>query len=217
MFNKDKVIKASCISAIAIFFLSVFIIYNNSSKSTYTEVYSLSEFTHEDNMEDNNVVTTVLQEEIKDKIFVEVKGEVVNPNVYEVESGSIVRDLIVMAGGLTDRGSLDNINQARELQNGECIVVYSQDELKEGLEESPFVSNEVLSNSTSKGSDSKLVNINTASKDELKTLNGIGDTLAELIISYREENGSFKTIEDIKNVSRIGDKTFEKFKEKIKV
>lgn len=64
-------------------------------------------------------------------------------------------------------------------------------------------------------SDDDKVNINTASKEELKTLSGIGDGLAEAIISYREENNGFNEIEDIKNVSRIGDKTFEKFKDKI--
>lgn len=63
--------------------------------------------------------------------------------------------------------------------------------------------------------DDDKVNINTASKEELKTLSGIGDGLAEAIISYREENNGFNTIDDIKNVSRIGDKTFEKFKDKI--
>ena len=69
------------------------------------------------------------------------------------------------------------------------------------------------------GSDNNsfLININTASKEELKTLNGIGDVLADSIIEYREENGVFESIDDIKNVSRIGSKTFEKFRDKITV
>lgn len=212
MLKRENLLKyLSCI-VIAIIFLSVFLFYNISSREADRQVLSLNEFTHEN---DENVEGINIEKIDVDSIYVEIKGEVLRPDVYELESGSIVRDLILISGGLTENGDLFNINQARELKNGECIIVMSKDEilkLKNNI-------NELLDVDNNLNIDNKdnLININNASKDELKKLNGIGDTLAESIISYREENGGFNTIEDIKNVSRIGNKTFEKFKDKIKV
>ncbi len=223
MFGKEKLIKYIGVIIISIIFLSVFMFYNISSKQSHKEVFSLNEFTHEENINEGETFETIVENEISpsEKIFVEIKGEVLKPDVYEVNEGDIVKDLIDLAGGLTENGDTSNINQARELQKGECIVIYSKDEIKNlnSYAQNENISMEVSNNSLDLSSSSKdsLININTASKDELKTLNGVGDTLAESIISYREENGNFKTIEDIKNVSRIGDKTFEKFKDKIKV
>ena len=220
MFNKEKLVKYILIIVISIVFLSVFTFYNISSKQSQKEVFSLNEFTHEENVNENQIFDTLNINEnfSNEKIFVEIKGEVLNPDVYEVNEGDIVKDLIYLAGGLTENGDISNINQARELQKGECIIVYSKDQIKNlnSYDKSENIMNEISNNSSNSVHDS-LININKASKEELKTLNGIGDTLAESIIIYREENGNFKTIEDIKNVSRIGDKTFEKFKDKIKV
>lgn len=220
MFGKEKLIKYIGAIIVSIIFLSVFMFYNISSKQSHKEVFSLNEFTHEENINEGQTFETIVENESSpsEKIFVEIKGEVLKPDVYEVNEGDIVKDLIDLAGGLTENGDTSNINQARELQKGECIVIYSKDEIKNlnSYAQNENITMEVSNNSLDSSKDS-LININTASKDELKTLNGVGDTLAESIISYREENGNFKTIEDIKNVSRIGDKTFEKFKDKIKV
>ena len=107
----------------------------------------------------------------------------------------------------------------RQIKNGECIIVRSIDD--EGvLDKQDFVDsrfNETSYRHSGSDNNSFLININTASKEELKTLNGIGDVLADSIIEYREENGVFESIDDIKNVSRIGSKTFEKFRDKITV
>lgn len=213
MFRKENLLKyLSCI-VIAIIFISVFLFYNISSRDADRQVLLLSEFTHEENEELEEVIFEKID---KENIYVEIKGEVLKPDVYELEKGSIVRDLILVSGGLTEYGDLFNINQARELKNGECIVVMSKDEiLKLKNKEDEFL--EISGNFNEDSARDDLININSASKDELKKLNGIGDTLAESIISYREENGGFNTIEDIKNVFRIGNKTFEKFKDKIKV
>lgn len=216
MFKKENLLKYLSCVVISIIFLSVFLFYNISSREADREVLLLNEFTHGNN---EDVVEVITEEVDKKNIYVEIKGEVLKPDVYELEEGSIVRDLILISGGLTEDGDLFNINQARELKNGECIVVMSKDEilkLKNGINENnEFL--EVSDGFNTKNENDDLININNASKDELKKLNGIGDTLAESIINYREENGKFNTIEDIKNVSRIGDKTFEKFKDKIKV
>lgn len=212
MFKKENLLKYLLSIAIITIFLSVFLFYNISSSETEKQILSLNEFTHEE--ESNEIKIEDVQNE---NIFVEIKGEVLNPNVYELEKGSIVRDLILISGGLTEIGDTSNINQARELQNGECIVVLSKQEIldmKNNSNEILKVDNVSSFNVESSFDDDK-VNINTASKEELKTLSGIGDGLAEAIISYREENNGFNTIDDIKNVSRIGDKTFEKFKDKI--
>lgn len=214
MFKKENLLKYLLSIAIITIFLSVFLFYNISSSETEKQVLSLNEFTHE---EDSNEIK--IEDDKNENIFVEIKGEVLNPDVYELEKGSIVRDLILMSGGLTEIGDTSNINQARELQNGECIVVLSKQEIldmKNSSNEILKVDN-VSSFNVESSSDDDKVNINTASKEELKTLSGIGDGLAEAIISYREENNGFNEIEDIKNVSRIGDKTFEKFKDKITV
>lgn len=214
MFKKENLLKYLLSIAIITIFLSVFLFYNISSSETEKQVLSLNEFTHE---EDSNEIK--IEDVQNENIFVEIKGEVLNPDVYELEKGSIVRDLILMSGGLTEIGDTSNINQARELQNGECIVVLSKQEIldmKNSSNEILKVDN-VSSFNVESSSDDDKVNINTASKEELKTLSGIGDGLAEAIISYREENNGFNEIEDIKNVSRIGDKTFEKFKDKITV
>ena len=211
MFKKENLLKYLLSIAIITIFLSVFLFYNISSSETEKQILSLNEFTHE---EESNEIKI---EDVQENIFVEIKGEVLNPNVYELEKGSIVRDLILISGGLTEIGDTSNINQARELQDGECIVVLSKQEIldmKNSSNEILKVDNVSSFNVESFFDDDK-VNINTASKEELKTLSGIGDGLAEAIISYREENNGFNTIDDIKNVSRIGDKTFEKFKDKI--
>lgn len=222
MFKKDNLVKVVSMGIVGIVFLSVFFIYNKSAKNSYNEVVSLNEFIHDDKNQDEIIENNFyLSEEdnIKKTIFVEVKGEVLNPNVYKMEEGSIVYDLILMAGGITDKGSLDDINQAREIKNGECIIVRSIDDVgvldKQDFVDSRF--NETSYKHSGSDNNSFLININTASKEELKTLNGIGDVLADSIIEYREENGVFESIDDIKNVSRIGSKTFEKFRDKITV
>lgn len=213
MLKRENLLKYLSCVVIAIIFLSVFLFYNISSREADRQVLSLNEFTHES---DGEVEEINIEKIDVDSIYVEIKGEVLRPDVYELESGSIVRDLILISGGLTENGDLFNINQARELKNGECIIVMSKDEISK-LKNNNATEFFQVDNNLNIDNEDDLININNASKDELKKLNGIGDTLAESIISYREENGGFNTIDDIKNVSRIGNKTFEKFKDKIKV
>lgn len=151
-----------------------------------------------------------------EKFLLRFKGEVANPDVYELEKGSIVKDLILLSGGLTSDVDILNINQASELQNGEWVFVFSKNQMENYKNEINISQIENSEIKNVKEGDS-LVNLNTSSKEELKSLNGIGDGLAQSIIDYREINGFFKNIEEIKNVDRIGQKTFEKFKDKIKV
>lgn len=109
MFKKENLLKYLLSIAIITIFLSVFLFYNISSSETEKQVLSLNEFTHE---EDSNEIK--IEDVQNENIFVEIKGEVLNPNVYELEKGSIVRDLILISGGLTEIGDTSNINQDRK-------------------------------------------------------------------------------------------------------
>ena len=151
---------------------------------------------------------------VKDKsIVVEIKGEVKKPDVYTLNENAIVKELIEAAGGLTENADLNNINRAKKLQNHELVYIANKNEIsKESIN-----TNSEPNTSSSKGISNNIVNINTATIEQLKTLNGIGDSKAKSIIEYREQNGGFKSIEDIKNVNGIGDKMFEKIKEQIEI
>ena len=140
------------------------------------------------------------------EIYVHIDGEVINPGLYKLTTNDRVNDLLVIAGGATDKASLKDINLAKRLEDEMKIYIPSKDE---------NLSNEVSDQSGISSSSGK-VNINTATRDELKTLPGIGDSRADEIIRYRENTG-FSKIEDIKNISGIGDKTYEKLKELISV
>lgn len=142
------------------------------------------------------------------KIVVEIKGEIKKPDVYTLDEGKILKDLIELAGGITEEGDISNINRARKLVNNECVVVSKKGEVVASGEGSSGVLN---SGSVSNG----LVNINTATVSELDALPDIGPSRAEAIIKYREKSGGFKSVEEIKNISGIGEKSFEKLKERI--
>ncbi len=155
-----------------------------------------------------------LDEEVEN-IKVYITGEINNSGVYELKKGSRVIDLIKLAGDLTKDGDLNAINPARTLRDGESITIPKK-VLVNSLTEEDAPSNN-LSTSQSGKTKEGLININRASKSELMELPGIGEVKSQAIIDYREENGSFVSIEDIKEVSGIGDKTFEKIKDKITV
>lgn len=152
----------------------------------------------------------------------EIKGEVKHPGVYELKAGSRVNDLLTEAGGLKISGSLKYTNLARKLIDGEAVYIPTEGITEEEYQKLSAIGGnpeplETNDKSTQDKSGDNKININTASASELETLPGVGPVTASNIISYREKNGNFKVIEDIKNVDRIGDKTFEKLKEHIKV
>lgn len=149
--------------------------------------------------------------ESKEKnITVEIKGEVKKPDVYILKENSIVKDLIDEAGGLTENADITNINRAKQLQNHELVYISNKNDVSQGtVQAASTPQNSAASNAQS------TVNINSATAEELKTLNGIGDSKAKSIIEYRDKNGGFKSIDDIKNVDGIGEKMFEKIKDSI--
>ena len=178
------------------------------------------------------MISTTLSasEKVQDKIFVDVKGAVKKPGVYEMNSSDRVVDAIKMAGGLKSNASTNNINLSKVVSNEMVIYVFTKSEITtKAVSEVPCKCETITVNNCTDNdastdnkegdetSTSDKVNINKASKEELMKLKGLGESKADAIITYRTNNGEFKTIEDIKNVSGIGEALFDKIKDFITV
>ena len=160
---------------------------------------------------------------------VDIKGQINMPGIYSLKSNSRVIDVITLAGGLTENADTSVINLSKKIKDEMVIIIYSYDEvynfkqtkeIEKQVEEKCIQKDEnALKNdaciSSDQVKDIGKVNINSASLEELMTLTGIGESKAKDIISYRETNGPFTTIEDLKKVSGIGDSIFAKIKENI--
>jgi len=188
--------------------LIVYIVYFKKDKVIYEEC--------------NNVVKETNIEEY----YVDIKGEVTNPGVYKVDSNLRINDVITISGGLTKNADISLLNLSKKIVDEMNIKIYSKEEVKNALKDikEPTVieiikeiekecicpdNNDACINEEEK--ESNLININTATKEELMTITGIGDSKANSIIEYRKTN-KFNIIDDIKNVSGIGDSVFEKIK-----
>ena len=158
------------------------------------------------------VETTVLAEKTEVSttqetvIFVDIKGAVKNPGVYQMKVGDRVKDALDAAGGLTAEADSQKVNLAKRLEDQMVIVVS-----KVGEEAEEISAGETSQEAAKEGK----VNINTATVEELKMLKGVGEKKAEAIIEYRKKNGSFQTKEDLMKVRGIGKKLFESFQERI--
>ena len=167
----------------------------------------------EESVEGTTVVeTTMLAEKTEVSttqetvIFVDIKGAVKNPGVYQMKVGDRVKDALDAAGGLTEEADSQKVNLAKRLEDQMVIVVP-----KVGEEAEEIPAGETRKEATKEGK----VNINTATVEELKTLKGVGEKKAEAIIEYLKKNGSFKTKEDLMKVRGIGKKLFDSFQERI--
>lgn len=165
---------------------------------------------------DNSRTTSAaLEKEIM--IMVDVAGAVVNPAVVELPEGSRVFEAVEKAGGLTKDADTGLINRAEILSDGQKIYIPTKQEVKEIQKGQPPAALQYNTGVNKSAGQPKLVNINTADSEVLQQLTGVGPATAGKIIDYRNKNGKFRTIEELKNVSGIGDKTFEKFKDKITI
>ena len=208
--NKEEIVmffKQNIKSIVLAFFFSVVVIgigfyYFNRSK---TEDYNDISFSnHKSDRIDNEEKNDDKQDE---KIFVDVKGAVKNPGVFETTKDKRIKDLIDVAGGLLDDADTSTLNLSQKVKDQMVIYV-----LKYG--EKPKQMSEIGTTSSSSGD---VININTANKEQLMKISGVGKTKAEAIIEHREKNGDFKKKEDITKVRGIGKATFEKIKDKIEV
>ena len=148
------------------------------------------------------------QNQMMKNICVYVCGHVQTPGVYTLPEGSRIYDAFVLAGGFTESAATEYWNQARVLADGEMIYVPSKEEVKDRRFDDE---------DTGETSKSDKININTASKEELMTLPGIGETKALSILAYRQENGPFSSLEELKNVEGIKEAVFSKVKDLIEI
>ena len=139
------------------------------------------------NKNNNVVINDTSSVTTSKKIICEIKGEVVRPGVYSLDKGSRLSDLVDAAGGYTPYADLESVSVVTILEDSRCYVINKKV-------------------NTNNNDDNGLININTASKEELMTLNGIGEAKAQAIIDYRNKNGKFNSVEDLLKVSGISEK-----------
>jgi competence protein ComEA len=185
-----------------------------------------------------------IDDEKKD-IYVDIKGEVKKPGVYKIEENSRVSDLIILSGGITKNANTRFVNLSKVLKDGDVIVIYSNNEIKNATKtktitntvyvDTPCICEEVKNdaclvenlkiedpvieskNETIMEQDNNKININNATKEELMSLSGIGESKAKAIIDYRDKNGAFKDIKDIINVNGISETIYSKIKDNITI
>ena len=242
--NKNRIIiSLICLFVIVIGLMGFYFInykYNNYVKK---EIISEEIVKHNKPQEIKNDEKETVVDESNNNIFVDIKGEVINPGVYELPNDSRVIDAINAAGGFTNNSYTRYLNLSKKLEDENVILVNSiaeieeiksrknQEIIKETDNTITIKNEEIITNdfqepkveendNSSKETKEELnlvVNINTATIEELSKINGIGESTAKKIIEYREKNGKFESIEDIKKVKGIGDKKYDQIKEYITV
>lgn len=151
--------------------------------------------------------------------FVDVKGAVKKPGIYQVNANTRLFDVVRLAGGLAADADQQQINLAQQLSDQQVVFIPKIGEEVPTQYAAPVATADTTTTTGSVSSDanSDLVNLNTATAEELQQLTGIGQKKAELIIQFRTEQGGFQQPEDLKKVSGIGDKTFESLKDSVTV
>jgi len=216
-----KIIYPLTIMLLIFIFICIFYVKNNLNKNKYDDIEVVTNIVKEENKN---------EEDTKDNMYnVDIKGAVKNPGVYKISSDLTVNDAIILAGGLTKEADTSVTNLAKKITDEMVIIIYTKDEVKNSnivdtvikvVEKEcvcPNIKNDgclntEIKDNISNNENNSLVNINTASVEELQTISGIGESKAKSIVEYRKNNGLFKSIEDIKNVEGIGDKLYETIK-----
>lgn len=224
--------KIRCVSryftGIAIIFLCIVLSTGCQRESKETELEEVSAgetenvLTEKDSEEQDEPSEN---EEGSEKLYVHVCGHVNQPGVYELQRNSRVFEAIEAAGGMTTTAAFSYLNQAEILEDGQQLYVPSQEEVDSGKVADTAESTDSQSNQAAgmqnvenvSGQDDGKVDLNTAAKEELMTLNGIGDVRAQAILKYREEHGEFRSIEELMEVEGIKKGTFQKLKDQIKI
>lgn len=214
-FHRKKAVTMAVIVLLVIVSMIAYIIKQSAGESFLLQSEMISEI---DTEEDGEIIPDTYPE-AEMTLVVDVAGEVNLPSVYVFSQGARVYEAIDAAGGLTASADTRNTNLAAPLIDGTKLFIPStkdvENEIKKTGEEpgSEQISNNTYSiNRETSSSKSVLININTADSNELQRLTGVGPVTAEKIIAYRSEYGKFSKIEDLMNVSGIGEKTFEKLR-----
>lgn len=203
-------------------------------------------FYNKNDINEDMIVEQIEQIELKDeqevikKIKIDIKGEVKKPGVYELVEGSRVYDAIKASGDLTENADTTLLNLSKNLTDEMVIIVYNKNEIEklkkdltttqtvikyiekectcpDTINDACIKKADTKQNKKEEASKDNKVSINTGTLEELQTIPGIGESKAKAIIEYREQNSGFKSIDEIKNISGIGEATFEKFKEFITI
>lgn len=239
---KNKKIIAIVVCIIMIIGISVYLYLNNNQYEKFDSIKTLEEMENgmqknqidkdsQNNVNENvsenleNANNKEMQEETEEaKIAIHITGEVKKKGILYLDKGARIADAIEAAGGATKNASLDQVNLAYILEDGQKIYIPNKNEK---IETGAYIiansgqnvlveegNGSTIIEKNAKGVNGK-VNINTANQTELETLQGIGPSLAQRIIEYRKENGKFQTIEDIQNVKGIGDSKYSNIKDDI--
>lgn len=209
--NQKKII---LIIGIVITIIVIFFIYKKADKKEISnmdeEILVMANNTSSDN-------TKKERDDMEDIIVVHITGAINSPGVVKLKQGARIEDAIEKAGGLKDNADISNVNLAYVLEDGVKIIIPEKGENEQTVDiVSSSVGDDIILNSNSNEEEKKnKVNINKASQSDLESLSGVGPSLASKIIDYRNNNGKFSNIEDIKNVSGIGDNKFEAIKDYI--
>lgn len=211
MEEKKSIIKKFLIISVILIFSIIIILFNNKETS---ELEYSNILISEENINTNEEKNEIDKKEISNRIKVYVTGEVKHQGVIELDEGARIEDAIIIAGGITEFADLSQVNLAYCLEDEQKLYIPSINDKNEVEYISEENGQNVIENPKKKNGK---ININTSGIDELCTLTGVGESLAQRIINYREENGKFKECEELKNVSGIGDKKYESLKEQVTV
>lgn len=187
-------------------------------------IYNRNQVKEDINIENEILVNSVITNENNtndDIVIIHITGSVKNPGIVKLKEGSRIEDAIEAAGGLTENADITKVNLAYVVEDGTKIKIPSASEEDIGDEDiidSKSGDNIIIEeNAVPSNNSTQTININKATEKEFETLPGIGPSLASKIIEYRNQNGKFESIEDIKNVNGIGDNKYEKIKDLITV
>ena len=203
-FKEQKILYLSvCIFAIIIFFIICFVMENNEKNNDYSYL--------EINSTQNETADNSKNYENDEKIYVHIAGEVINPGLIEAKYGDRISDIVQLAGGFSEEADISRINLAYQVQDGQKIIIpnINDNDTKVENTQEYIIQNSGDNITIGESSYGNKININTASQADLELLTGIGPSLASKIITYRNQNGKFKKIEDIKNVPGIGEEKYK--------
>ena len=228
--NKKNKVVITIILIVILIIIYIIYLYTNNAESINALDIDLNDAIYNNEQEENinnsgntkNIIendfnVNELNQYQENEIVVHITGEVKREGIVYLQKGDRIVNAIAKAGGETKNADLSQVNLAYELQDGEKIYIPNKNEKVENYIISGNNTSIDNDNETQEEVKETIININTADESELDTLPGIGPSIAKKIITYRNENGKFNTIEDIKNVSGIGDAKFEEIKKYITV
>ncbi|HEL2056061.1 TPA: helix-hairpin-helix domain-containing protein [Streptococcus suis] len=184
--------------------MATFLIFSQPAKSDQTGLTDFPQTEQTSSSQEQTEETSTEVSEEPSQLVVDVKGAVEKPGLYTLEAGARVNDAVEAAGGLTSQADPKSVNLAQKLSDEAVVYVASKDE-----NISVVASTTASSAMSQEEKSTSQVNLNTATEADLQTISGIGAKRAADIIAYREANGGFKSVDDLNNVSGIGDKTME--------